>query len=166
MILRTSRKRPENRHTERETQESGSSPHTTVLPPHPQNDATLALELPMASLPCAREYLLIFFPLAEGRRRPAHSRLLYPLLAHGNAGTDTACGPMALRAAVREAQCSAEGESVSLPGARLGTSFSHHRSGRPSSCSFPGDVSSAAQSALNTLPRKSPLTVHASLELP
>lgn len=120
----------------------------------------------MAPLPRARECSLIFFPLAKGRRRPAHSRLLYPLLAHANAGTDTAGGTVALWAAVGEAQCGAEGERITLPGARLGTPFSHHRSERPFLQRFSGDVSSASQSALNALPRKSSLTVRMSLVLP
>lgn len=62
-----------------------------ALKPHQKNDATLVLGLLTASRPHARECLLIFFPLANERRRPTHSRLLYPLLAHADAGTDTAC---------------------------------------------------------------------------
>lgn len=73
-----------------------------ALKPHQKNDATLVLELLMAFLPRARECLLIFFPLANGRRRPAHSWLLYPILAHAEAGTAQLVAMRALRAAVGE----------------------------------------------------------------
>lgn len=73
-----------------------------ALEPYQKNDATLVLELLMASPLHARECLLIFFPLANERRRPAHSCPLYPILAHSDAGTAQLVAMMALRAAVGE----------------------------------------------------------------
>lgn len=56
----------------------------------------------MTSPPHARECLLIFFPLAKKRRRPAHSWFLYPILAYTDARTAQRVAMMALRAAVGE----------------------------------------------------------------
>lgn len=94
------------------------------------------------------------FPLANERRRLAHSCPLYPNLAHADARTIQLMAMMALRAAVRD-QCSVHGVNIPLSGERLGSSLSHHFSGRPFLLSCLGDMSSAAQLTLNSLASKS-----------
>lgn len=112
LILLTSQKYIGNRHIKQQTWECSTSMNAKALKSHQKNDATLVLELWMASLLCARECLLIFCLLANGRKRPTHSWLLYPLLAHADAGTYTACGHSGSQSYQRRAHHS--------PGVRLG----------------------------------------------
>lgn len=83
----------------------------------------------MASLLCARECLLIFLPLANGRRKPTHSWLLYPLLM---LGLTQLVATMALRATV-----GASKESTSPLGVRLVAPSFHCESERSFLHSFP-----------------------------
>lgn len=134
-----------------------------ALKTHQKSSVTLALRLLMASQPYARECLLIFCPLANGRRRPAHSWLLILSWLRRMPGLTQPVAAMTLRAAPGEAQGSTEGESIPFPGARLRTAFSPDHSGRPSSHSFSGEVSSLLSYLQILFPVRAPPLVSMSL---